>query len=161
MITLHAVTRLLLIKEITHPHRLTCFPLLDGGLVAQPTQGADLGPSGDNEPNLRLIQAYLLLVLDPAYPHSLQKISPFSARSAVPATDCLFLFESGSIFLFLPALSLNHFRLTSSDLTHLALRHASRRVGGQAQDKSITAAAYHPSTTMFLLPVIIITSSIN
>ena len=58
MITLHAVTRLLLIKEITHPHLLTCFPLLDGGLVAQPTQGADLGPSGDNEPNLRLIQAY-------------------------------------------------------------------------------------------------------
>ena len=66
-----------------------------------------------------LIQAYLLLVLDPAYPYSLQKMGPFSARSVVPAADCLFLFEGGSIFLFLPALSLNPFRLTSNDLIHL------------------------------------------
>lgn len=105
------------------------FPLVGWGPCGTTYAGCWAWTMWDNEPNLRLIQAYLLLVLDPAYPHSLQKMGPFSARSAVAAADCLFLFEGGSIFLFLPALSLNRFRLTSSDLTHLGSQACIQKSG--------------------------------
>lgn len=85
LITLHAVTQLLLIKEITHSHLLTCFPLLDGGLVAQPTQGAELGPSGDNEPNLRAHSGLPPLGPGPCLPTFPAEDGPILSKECSPS----------------------------------------------------------------------------
>lgn len=47
--------------------------------MAQPTQGAELGPSGDNEPNLRAHSGLPPLGPGPCLPTFPAEMGPFSA----------------------------------------------------------------------------------